>query len=280
MTHKPVETVMTDAKADLQAAVKACGPHGNHGAVQNLLTHLAACFMIVKSGKMFLEASPAHQAEMFQKVAVPHRAQMLTLFRFLEAHKQVPEGGGVFRPLWRWIRSPADSRSLHKHLAQVKTGEGKCLLLNMAAAFFALNGIKVDIACYQKALMEQDSRAMRKFNEFLGVQDLIRHVTLDDLCRERLDSIVDHSAALLTGDVPTECRVDVSGRVLLIDEVDMLFTQRFYGRTWDGGFTLKSSAAKDLVKYIFDARSSGGLPAKKYLSSGHLCRRSVRDLFE
>ena len=42
-------------------------------------------------------------------------------------------------------------------------------------------------------------------------------------------------------------------------QVDMLFTQRFYGRTWNGGFTLKSAAAKELVKYIFKARITSDL---------------------
>jgi len=250
---KTLEQVKEEAKNDLRQAVQACGTN-TCSSVQKVLAHLAACYMLVKSGKTFLEATPSEQAELIKKLTRPHPVQMLVLFRFLQAHK---ERQGYFDPLWRWIFGPANSRVAENHLAQVKTGEGKCLLLNLTAAFFALRGLKVDIACYQKALMEQDSRAMLEFNEFLEVDQMIRHVTLDDLCQERLDPIVAHSKALLTGELPTARQMRVNHRVLLIDEVDMLFTQRFYGHTWKGGFTLKSPAAKELVKYIFEARSSG-----------------------
>eukprot|EP00435_Cladocopium_sp_Y103_P040794 s93_g11.t1 len=253
---KTLEQLKEKARADLREAVKACATN-TCGSVQKVLTHLAACYILVKNGKTFLEATPSEQAELFPKLTRPHCVQMLVLFRFLQAHKEMRQG--IFDPLWRWIFGPESSAKPQNHLAEVKTGEGKCLLLNITAAFFALRGLKVDIACYQKALMEQDSRAMLEFNEFLEVDQMIRHVTLDDLCQERLDPIVAHSKALLTEELPTARQVRVKDRVLLIDEVDMLFTQRFYGHTWKGGFTLKSPAAKELVKYIFEARSSGDL---------------------
>ena len=261
---KTLEQVKEEAKNDLREAVRDCATN-TCGSVQKVLTHLAACYMLVKNGKTFLEATPSEQAKLFQKLTRPHCVQMLVLFRFLQAHK---ERQGYFEPLWRWIFGPANSRVAENHLAQVKTGEGKALLLNMAASFFALRGLKVDIACYQKALMEQDSRAMLEFNEFLEVDQMIRHVTLDDLCQERLDPIVAHSKALLTGELPTARQIRVKDRMLLIDEVDMLFTQRFYGHTWKGGFTLKSPAAKELVKYIFEARSSGDLTTAGQLDIG------------
>ena len=209
---------MQEAKSDLLTAVCGCQTTNTCSSVQTLLTHLAACYMLVKSGKAFLESPPAEQARLLDQLPFPHWVQMLTLFRFLQAHQETKRGG-VLDPLWRWMFGPPGACSPENHLAEVKTGEGKCLLLNMAAAFFALRGIKVDIACYQRALMDQDRRAMLEFNEFLGVDQMIRHVTLDDLCNERLDPIVDHSKALLMGEVPSTSRVDMSQRVLLIDEV-------------------------------------------------------------
>jgi uncharacterized protein YegL len=254
---KPIETVLDEAKQELLKVVASCKSQNRESALE-LLTHLAACYMIVMSGKKFLEAPPAEQQD---HLVAPHRAQMLTLYRLLHVHKKPNTNSRSPVEFWRWLVGDKQRASAvpENHLAEVLTGEGKCLTLGLLASFLAVQGVESDIVCYRKCLTEQDQRAMLPFYEFLAIQDKIRYCTFDELCTERMSSIKEAAKHLVdkheTIDVKKRC--DVSQRALLIDEVDVLFGRRFYGETWDGGFKLTSIAAKRLVEYIFNETVDG-----------------------
>lgn len=108
------------------------------------------------------------------------------------------------------------------HLAEVLTGEGKCLTLGILAAFLAKMRIPCDIVClpqrwglvqqralgwlssdrqvgccwklastrcYNGFLVEQDQCFMKPFHDFVGVSSSVRYLTFDELCRRRLGVI-------------------------------------------------------------------------------------------
>eukprot|EP00927_Polykrikos_kofoidii_P037260 TRINITY_DN31397_c0_g3_i1.p1 TRINITY_DN31397_c0_g3~~TRINITY_DN31397_c0_g3_i1.p1 ORF type:complete len:2064 (+),score=309.17 TRINITY_DN31397_c0_g3_i1:916-6192(+) len=249
MQGKPIETVEQEAKVDLNTAVNGSSP--NFDSCILLLAHLAECYTIVKCGKEFIEAPVNEKNDWFVK---PHRAQLLTIFRLLQIHKMSNSSS-----MWRWLSGCPGSKTPENHLAQVLTGEGKCLTLGLLAAFFALKGVESDIVCYRKFLTEQDRQAMLPFYDFVGVAKQVRYVTFDELCQERLESIKTASKELLlTGETPQIRHLrDVSGRALLIDEVDVLFGRRFYGQTWDGGFKLDSPEAVALTRFVFEQKRLG-----------------------
>eukprot|EP00930_Biecheleria_cincta_P000883 TRINITY_DN102076_c0_g1_i1.p1 TRINITY_DN102076_c0_g1~~TRINITY_DN102076_c0_g1_i1.p1 ORF type:complete len:2570 (+),score=578.81 TRINITY_DN102076_c0_g1_i1:70-7779(+) len=259
LSGRPIDAVLDDARCNTQAAAERCADKSSESAL-NLLTHLAASFMVVKCGKAFLEALPSEQSD---RLVTPHRAQMLTLFRLLHAHRKGKDS--LFRQISSWVQGAVGMKDDKKvmtpenHLAQVLTGEGKCLTLGMLASFLALIGVESDVVCYRKCLTDQDKRAMLPFYKFLGIDDKVRYLTFDELCSERLQSITRSSKNLLEPELAAAAvnKRDLSQRALLIDEVDVLFGRRFYGQTWDGGFKLDSDEAVDLVRFIFEEKMCG-----------------------
>merc|ERR1740129_503012 len=76
MQGKGLESAQQEAKNDLQAAAATC-THTKPESGLALLSHLAACYTVVKCGREFIDAPPAEQSG---KLVAPHRSQLLTLF--------------------------------------------------------------------------------------------------------------------------------------------------------------------------------------------------------
>lgn len=258
---RPLEDILREAKADLDLAVQACSCQDKSAeAVLKLISHVSICFTLVKSGKKFLQADVSQQE---QKLVIPHRGQMLTLFRFLQCHKAA-QSDALWKRILNWVHDKVYGQSElsqqpDNHLAEVLTGEGKCLTLGLLASILALNGFESDIVCYRKFLIEQDREFMRPFFKFLDVEQKIRYLTFDELCEERLAHIRQASKELIERGKVTTARPQgkFSNRACLIDEVDILFARNFYGNTWDGGFKLTSPQAAGLVTHIFSEVTAG-----------------------
>lgn len=167
---KPLEDILKQAKTDLDLAAQACNSQDRSAeTVLKLMAHMCICFTLVRSGKKYLDA-PVSEKE--QKLVIPHRAQILTLFRFLQCHKP-PSTDTLWKRMAKWVRESLggqaeNSQQPDNHLAQVLTGEGKCLTLGLLASFLALNGLESDIVCYRRFLTDQDREFMHPFFKFLG----------------------------------------------------------------------------------------------------------------
>ena len=86
-------------------------------AVSKLVSHLSVCFTLVKSGKKFLQADVSQQE---RKLVIPHRGQMLTLFRFLQCHKAV-QPDALWKRIFNWVHDkvcgqPENSQQPDNHL--------------------------------------------------------------------------------------------------------------------------------------------------------------------
>lgn len=212
---KTIEEILKEAKRNLDFAVQACAcPDRTPEAVSCLIAHLSICFTLVRSGKKYLDAPVSEQE---QKLVIPHKAQILTLFRFLQCHR-ASNPDPLWKRIWNWVSGPgqASHQPAENHLAQVLTGEGKCLTLGMLAAFLALNGIPSDIVCYRKFLTEQDSAAMGPYFKFLGVEKKIRYLTFDELCEERLAHIRQGSKELIEKETVTVARRDYGKDMIVL----------------------------------------------------------------
>ena len=166
---KPLEDILKQAQNDLDLAVQACNSQDRSAeTVLKLIAHMCICFTLVRSGKKYLDA-PVSEKE--QKLVIPHRAQILTLFRFLQCHKP-PSTDTLWKRMSKWVRESlggqTENSQPENHLSQVLTGEGKCLTLGLLASFLALNGLESDIICYRKFLTDQDREFMHPFFKFLG----------------------------------------------------------------------------------------------------------------
>ena len=189
----------------------------------------------------------------------PHTVQIITIYRLL-----CLETGHSVR---QWLADKCSwlsGQERHRnHMAQILTGAGKSITLGLLAATLAALGVGTDIVCYSSYLTRRDEVKMRPFFNYLEVPtDLIRYFTFEQLCASRLSGVGTVAKKLVeagTVDAADAERIKPdkgaeSGRVLLIDEVDVFFTKRFFGATFDAGFTLRSANITKFIRAVYEKR--------------------------
>lgn len=122
-----IEEIKKLAKADLDLAVEACSREDRSAeSVLKVIAHLSMCFTLVKSGQKYLDAAVSEQES---KLVILHRAQILTLYRFLQCHKQSDDS--FWKRLWRKVEKTVCGaqpvRKPENHLAQASLVEKPCL---------------------------------------------------------------------------------------------------------------------------------------------------------
>ena len=190
-----------------------------------------------------------------------------------------------------------DDAALGNHLIQINTGEGKSVALGFTAVLLSLLGFSVDVVCYSRYLSERDFKQFKELFEFCKVEPFVCYSDFDGLSSRILQSGVDvpnireKFVQFLRGDTPAPHGGDntlkgllVSGvtgvknimkgsdaksgaaaptrrRVLLLDEVDVFFSNAFYGQPYlpsellhddDGG----SVAGYNLILHVWNNRGS------------------------
>ncbi len=128
---------------------------------------------------------------------------------------------------------------------------------------FALNGFEVKCACYSKYLSMKDFEGFEPMFRALGLQDLIKYGTFNEIAeyqinrdcdvRELLKSLVlkdEFQTSKPNIDLSTEKRP----QVLLIDEVDVFFSCEFYGNTYNPQVKIQNEAISALTYYIWQQR--------------------------
>lgn len=65
------------------------------------------------------------------------------------------------------------------NLCQVKTGEGKSVVLAMTSAVMALYGFNVSVACYSEYLSKRDMKDFESLYDILGVTKKIFYGTFN-----------------------------------------------------------------------------------------------------
>lgn len=247
--HRPHRLLETEkVREGVRQAADQCASQNPESALV-LLTHLSLAFTVVTSEREVLES---RQWEMMDYMVRPHVSQILSLLRLLQIHGAPPAATRLRprtqQPLWQMLISGGGAGASENHLVEVPTGEGKCLILGLLAAFLALKGIPSDIVCHRKVLAEQDRAAMTHFYEFLGIEDQVHYTTFDELCQEHLEGPKTSAKELMDLQTPPKdsSRCDLSTRVLLIDEVDVLFRRSFSGGTRKGGLEADGAEAEKL----------------------------------
>jgi preprotein translocase subunit SecA len=69
-------------------------------------------------------------------------------------------------------------------LVQVKTGEGKSIVLGVSSIIFALAGCEVYCACYSRYLSERDKKIFEKLFKAFNVEKRIHYGTFNQLCEK------------------------------------------------------------------------------------------------
>jgi preprotein translocase subunit SecA len=206
-------------------------------ALPTILAGIFAVFTIIKSGESFARlggdtnASTIDATKLLMK---PHNIQVLTL-------------------LCMFGCDTSKSTSLESRLMQIRTGEGKSMILGAAAATFGLLGFRVRCVCYSEYLSNRDYELFRDVFDLFGLLPLIRYSKITTLSEDKTaakGNIRGLTLSLLYGTLPNSRDVsrsheiqsedsdvvlgkrkkECSEEIMLVDEVDVFFGSEFYGR--------------------------------------------------
>ena len=207
-----------------------------------------------------------------QGLKTPHNIQVLAVLRFF--------GFGSRKLQMQPAR-------LDNHLVQVRTGEGKSLILGSAATLFALLGFRVRCVCYSAYLSQRDKDAFASTFTGFEVADLIKYSQIKEYCNDRLTDQgnirsltlkllasgggeAERSTAALAVSDLTDSRDSLeavacqgalrkarSEEVLLIDEVDVLWGEDFYGKTYNPVICAPSPSVRRIFEILWDLRECG-----------------------
>jgi preprotein translocase subunit SecA len=72
-------------------------------------------------------------------------------------------------------------------LVQIKTGEGKSVVLAIVSIIFALNGFEVNCACYSNYLSKRDFNDFQKLFNKLGVTEHIKYGTFNEIAEYKIN---------------------------------------------------------------------------------------------
>jgi len=152
-----------------------------------LLAGVFSLFTILKSGASFNRIEEAGGSATFgdQLLMKPHNIQVLTLLYMFGCGK-------------------GTQSSLESQLMQIRTGEGKSMILGAAAAMLALLGFRVRTVCYSEYLSSRDFHLFEEVFQKFGVLDLVKYSKITTFAEDSTASkgnIRDLTESLLRGDL-------------------------------------------------------------------------------
>ncbi|CAF0939888.1 unnamed protein product [Adineta steineri] len=172
----------------------------------------------------------------------PHAAQVVSIFRML--------GVGD------------ENEKLKNNLVQIGTGEGKSITLGVTASVLALLGFDVRCACYSPYLSQRDYNGFLPVFDALGVTQYIRYGTFNKLCEDMINQngdirqIVEQVISTNSFNTAQSTHRTERAKILLIDEVDVFFSQDFYGNLYTPSASLREPTITSLINYIWAQRES------------------------
>jgi hypothetical protein len=138
------------------------------GTLPSILAGIFAVFTVVKSGETYNRIEQdANGCEIDAKKLLmkPHNIQILTLLCMF--------GCGTSR-----------SATLKSQLMQIRTGEGKSMILGAAAVVFGLLGFRVRCVCYSEYLSNRDYELFRDVFDLFGLLPFIKYSKITTLSEE------------------------------------------------------------------------------------------------
>lgn len=216
----------------------------------------------------------------FKRETLPDLLAGLAAVWSIQESKDIASTGKSLKPhciqilcILRLLSVDNDSKGVDKHLAQVLTGQGKSLVLGLLSSLLVLTGHKVRTVCYSEYLATRDQQDFNGFFKEFGIGDKITYGTFEEMANEVIKPevngkkqglrklvegrILNHSAEQ-SGQIKQE---DISNTTLLIDEVDVFFSDQFYGNTYGPCNTIGIPGLASIQEKIW------GMASKSYEKS-------------
>ena len=166
-------------------------------------------------------------------------------------------------------------KNMKPNLIEVKTGEGKSLVLAVAACVIGLLEFNAYCVCYGELLMSRDYQEFSELFIRLGVSKKVNYGLYGTACTKLIDQVFDlrfnvldmicnssnyvHPRAL-----PRQKHVtwDVKNTVLLVDEVDAFFDKRYFGRTRARTVKVKHECVSRILDQVWKLYKNHGFHTK------------------
>ena len=151
---------------------------------------------------------------------------------------------------------------LQRNLIEIGTGEGKSLTLAVTSCILALLGFDVSSASYSEYLSKRDYVQYESLFQLLRIEEFVHYGTFNQLCERVINDggnvreLVENAMIVngckvkpkLTSEDKEEEEDDVKSdarkKVLLIDEVDVFFSNEFYGNSYTPAPTMRDPCIK------------------------------------
>ncbi|CAF4032068.1 unnamed protein product, partial [Rotaria sordida] len=205
---------------------------------------------------------------------MPHVGQVIAIFRLLGLGYEKAEKVSVVKLSDKKIISD----DLVNNLVEVGTGEGKSVVMAITACVFALTGVDVNCSCYSEVLSTRDKNDFTSVFRTLGIEDHIEYSTFNKLCEQLLNeqcNIREKVRDMIVSNQSSLSAVDTSARlrpkVLLIDEVDVFLSDKYYGGMYIPSVHLKHPYIKALLDSIWQNKTLRSLNNVKTLPAYTAC---------
>ncbi|CAF4894014.1 unnamed protein product, partial [Rotaria sp. Silwood1] len=216
--------------------------------ISDLLAHIFAVWTL-KNTQHYNAMRGIEAAQAY--LLMPHVGQVIAIFRILGIGYQGYD-------------------DLLNNLVQIGTGEGKSVVMAVTACVFALIGVDVNCSCYSEVLSMRDKNDFAPVFRALGIEERIEYGTFNRLCENLLNEQCNVRDKVREMIVDNKSKIDVAAKsvrtdpkVLLIDEVDVFLSEKFYGGTYSPSVDIKDSTIKTLLDIIWHNKTIRNLNAVK-----------------
>ncbi|CAF2900296.1 unnamed protein product [Rotaria sp. Silwood2] len=203
-----------------------------------------------------------------------HVVQVLAIFRILGiGYKKHQRNRRSNKPVGDNI-----SDDLVNNLIEIGTGEGKSVVMAVTACVFALIDVDVKCSCYSEILSTRDQNDFASVFRALRVEQCIEYGTFNKLCenllnercnvREKVRDMIINNKSVIS---VVETTAYLRPKVLLIDEVDVLLSDKFYGGTYTPSVYLKDPSIKTLLDAIWHNKTLRNLNSVTATSAYQNC---------
>ncbi|CAF3095788.1 unnamed protein product [Rotaria sp. Silwood2] len=205
---------------------------------------------------------------------MPHVAQVLAIFRILGiGYKKYAKIKESKKSLTGKI-----SDDLINNLVEIRTGEGKSVVMAVTACVFALIGVDVNCSCYSEVLSARDKNDFASVFRALEVEERIEYGTFNKLCENLLNERCNVREKVCDMIVNNKSAISIVGtiaylrhKVLLIDEVDVFLSDKFYGGMYTPSVYLRDPSIKNLLDSIWQNKTVRNLGSIKATSAYQTC---------
>ncbi|GKY99695.1 hypothetical protein MPSEU_000923500 [Mayamaea pseudoterrestris] len=240
-------TVRTDSLADLAQATMQLSKDNSltyEAQVIALSSHTFAYWSLKSSNAFALTTTKTNF------LMKPHPAQVVAILTLLNVIEE-------------------DQRALQNHLLELKTGEGKSVVLGVTATVLALLDYEVCCVCYSKYLSDRDIAAFRPLFQAFQVEDYISYGTIDKLMTDSIEGFCELARKAFTGTANGARELAPNDktrpRVLLVDEVDVFFGPNSFGSERNLGLDLCNDSIVRLFQHVW--QNSSNLTTASLLAS-------------